>query len=517
MVYRATGRALHERVVRLQQEGKASREVTRHTVIRESRLRRPPILAMGILVMWLATVWTRGSTVLTPLIDFTGTNGLNPNCTLVQGTDGNFYGTAEIGGTNGVVPFGGYGTIFKMSPDSTVLWTISLDSTNGDTPEAALVEGKDGAFYGTAAFGGTRGGYGTIFRVTPSGTVTLLYSFCGGYNGSYPNAGLVQGPDGYLYGTTFYGGTNGLGTVYKVSTNGVFKSLYSFGAVVDANGNQLDGAQPFAGLAVGSDGTLYGVTEFGGTYVNENGDTDGILFKMTPDGVPTTLHVFTGGDDGRNPDSRPALGPDGNLYGTAGWGGQYDSGAYFRWTTNGVFTPLHVFPDVVSEGYHPNELVLGADGNFYTTANVGGEYAYGTVLRVSPTGAVTVLYAFGTLTDSHGNALDGQFPAAGVVLGTDGNLYGTAVMGGSADGGTVFRLSAPLPPLLTAPGQSGGTVSLRWSAVAGQTYQVQYKSSLTSATWSNLGSTNTATNGTAFAVDPDSPDAQRFYRVVLVP
>jgi len=183
----------------------------------------------------------QSSVVFTSLYSFAGINsGSIPMAALVQGSDCFFYGTTFNGGTNGV------GTVFKISSNGALTSLYSFTNGNeGANPQAGLVQGSDGNFYGTTE-AGAESGCGTVFKISTNGTLTKLYSFIGGNDGSGPVAGLVKDSDGYLYGTTSKGGTNGVGTVFKISTNGALTSLYSF-----TGGN--DGSEPVAGLVEGSD------------------------------------------------------------------------------------------------------------------------------------------------------------------------------------------------------------------------------------------------------------------------
>ena len=237
---------------------------------------------------------------LTSLYSFTGGNdGADPDAGLVQGSDGNFYGTTYDGGTNG-----GYGTVFKISTNGALTSLYSFTGGNdGADPNAGLVQGSDGNFYGTTYSGGTNDS-GTVFKISTNGALTSLYSFTDGNDGAYPYAGLVQGSDGNFYGTTDGGGTNGgYGTVFKISTNGALTSLYSF-----TGGN--DGAYPEAGLVQGSDGNFYGTT------MRRYGYGHGTVFKISTNGALTSLYSFTGGNDGASPQAGLVQGSDGNFYGT---------------------------------------------------------------------------------------------------------------------------------------------------------------------------------------------------------
>jgi uncharacterized repeat protein (TIGR03803 family) len=294
-------------------------------------LGRKPVLALLMRLhlaaaLVLAVFGAHASAVLTSLYSFTGTNaGGYPSAGLVQGSDGNFYGTTERGGTYGygtVFP-GGYGTVFRISTNGALTSLYSFPGGNdGAFPVGTLVHGSDGNFYGTTEARGTNG-YGTVFEISTNGALTSLYSFTGSNDGAFPWAGLVEGSDGNFYGTTEYGGTQpgiyGKGTVFKISTNGALTSLYSF-----TGGN--DGGNPYAGLVQGSDGNFYGTTVGGGT------NDYGTVFQISTNGALTSLYSFTGGDDGRWPYAGLAQGNDGSFYGTTEYGGQGGAGTVFRLT-----------------------------------------------------------------------------------------------------------------------------------------------------------------------------------------
>jgi uncharacterized repeat protein (TIGR03803 family) len=361
---------------------------------------------------------------LTNLYSFTGGNdGSQPYAGLVQGTDGDFFGTTYAGGTNG------NGTVFKISTNGALTSLYSFAGGNdGAFPQAGLAQGSDGKFHGTTYDGGTNGN-GTVFQIGTNGGLTSLYSFTGADDGANPQAGLVQGGDGNLYGTTSGGGMSGSGTVFKISTDGALTSLYSF-----TGGN--DGANLGAGLVQVSDGNFYGTTYDGGT----NGN--GTVFKITSNGALTSLYSFTGGNDGANPQAGLAQGSDGNFYGTTYDGGTNGYGTVFKISTNGALTNLYSFSSG-NDGANPYAgLVQGSDGNFYGTTEYGDTNDAGTVFKISTNGALTILYPF-----SGGN--DGAGPQAGLVKGTDGNFYGTTEYGGTNDVGTVFQI-----------GTNGGLTSL---------------------------------------------------------
>jgi uncharacterized repeat protein (TIGR03803 family) len=313
--------------------------------------------------------------------------GANPAATLVQGSDGNFYGTTTYGGTASGVYVPGPGTVFNITTNGVLTSLYSFyGGFNSANPQAGLVQGSDGNFYGTTRNGG---GYGTVFNITTNGTLTNLYSFTGTNDGANPSAGLVQGSDGNFYGTTAYGGTNGLGTVFKISTNDALASLYSFTGT-------NDGAHPQAGLVQGSDGNFYGTTAYGGT----NGA--GTVFRISTNGELASLYSFTGTNDGEYPIGGLVQGSDGNFYGTTESGGAHTNqygqglGTVFKISANGAFTSLYSFSGT-NDGANPEAaLVQGSDGNFYGTTEAGGTNNLGTVFRL------TILPVFQAVTLTNG-------------------------------------------------------------------------------------------------------------------
>ena len=255
------------------------------------------------------------SGTLTTLHSFDGSDGSAPFGALVQGRDGNFYGTTNAGGA------GGGGTVFKMTPTGvlTTLYNFCFQDScdHGSSPEAGLVQGRDGNFYGTTEFGGPfRPPVGTVFKITPSGTLTTLQDFTNG-NGAYPEAGLVQATDGNFYGTTRQGGPNGEGTVFKITSSGTLTTLYSFA------GYPSDGGYPVAALVQAIDGNFYGTTLGGGT------SSDGIIFKITPTGTLTILQTFDR-SNGSDPSGGLVQTIDGSFYGTTSQGGAIGLGTIFR-------------------------------------------------------------------------------------------------------------------------------------------------------------------------------------------
>jgi uncharacterized repeat protein (TIGR03803 family) len=262
-----------------------------------------------------------------------GRGGING---LTEATDGNFFGTTYYGGSGqGACSPGGQpgcGTLFKITPDGTLTTLYKFcaqpNCTDGSNPFANLVQGRDGSLYGLTTSGGTNcfpGGCGTIFKISLNGSLVTLHSF-DGTDGSMPTGGLIQAKDGNFYGTTESGGKSGGGTVFRITANGTLTTLYAFCLAT----NCTDGYGPNAGLgtlAEATDGSFYGTTAYGGTY---NGGT---VFRITPRGQLTTLHDFDG-TDGSGPWGSVIQATTGAFYGTTPYGGtQGGSGTIFTLST----------------------------------------------------------------------------------------------------------------------------------------------------------------------------------------
>jgi uncharacterized repeat protein (TIGR03803 family) len=251
----------------------------------------------------------------------------------------------------------------------------------------------------------------------------VLYSFTGiGGDGEYPIAGFIQDAAGNLYSTTYQGGAYGWGTVFEVDKIGNEKVLHSF--------NEGDGAYPGAGLAQDAAGNLYGTTTVGGAY------NQGTVFKVDKNGREKVLHSFSGtAGDGANPNASLVLDTAGNLYGTTTLGGAYGYGSVFVVIKSGGEKVLHSFAGFGGDGANPYaSLVLDTAGNLYGTTNGGGAYGYGTVFVVNKSGEEKVMYSFTGISG------DGANPYASLVRDAAGNLYGTTLLGGTYNYGTVFVL-----------------------------------------------------------------------------
>ena len=281
---------------------------------------------------------TPGNAALVTLQRFDLTDGANPRAGLVQASNGNFYGTTRAGGASG------YGTVFEITPSDELTTLFNFDGTDGGQPFAGLVQASNGRLYGTTYVGGANDG-GTIFEITPGGALTTLYSFChqtGCPDGAIPAAGLVQAKNGDLYGTAAAGGATNQGTVFKITPSGALTELYSFCHQRDCP----DGAKPYAALIQASDGNFYGTTSYGGS------SGAGTVFRITPGGALTTLHSFCsqiGCTDGLYPFAGLIQASDGNLYGTtSGEGDDSLHGTVFKITPSGTLTTLYSFAPIMA-------------------------------------------------------------------------------------------------------------------------------------------------------------------------
>ena len=387
----------------------------------------------------IATAIASPAQTLTTLHNFAGEpdDGKDPYAGLVQGSDGNFYGTTQNGGTNNK------GTVFQITSNGTLTILQSFAGSDGQEPTAGLVQGSDGNFYGTTSIAGSGGSGGTVFKISPGGSLTTLVTFDGEGGPEFPYSGVIQGSDGNFYGTTPQGGTHdGNGTVYKITPGGTVTTLHSFACT--------DGCTPEGGLVQGSDGNFYGTTRSGGT----DGFNYGTVFKITPSGTLTTVHTFEGSDGG-DPYGSLIQATDGNFYGTTSGAGSHGAGTVFKITSGGTLTTLYNFCPggyPCADGESPKAaLVEGSDGNFYGTTYLGGSDNVGTIFQITPSGSLTTLHSF--------NGGDGAGPEDGLVQGSDGDFYGTTSTGGASGDGTVFKLQLTYYTLTVSTSGEGTVTS----------------------------------------------------------
>ena len=432
----------------------------------------------------------------TTLHSFDVSDGYSPYYgTLVQGTDGNLYGTTTYGGTlNGNV--GGNGTVFKITRQGklTTLYDFCAQTNNGvcadgESAQAGVIQAANGKFYGTTAFGGNPygvggcinpDGCGTVFEMTPAGNLTTLYNFCSQANcadGASPEAaGLIQASNGNIYGATpLYADNNGAvngGTIFSIAPAGALSTLFNFCYHAPCP----PGITPNT-MVQAPNGALYGTAAAGGAY------KEGTFFVIGPNGKFTTLHSFNGLSEGADPGA-VVSGNDGNFYGTTGNGGANFYGTVFKITPAGQVTTLYNFcaqPGCADGAYPIAGLVQGSDGNFYGITVEGGNTAAcadfrdngcGTIFEITPAGQFTSIYRFCSQT----NCPDGVAPLAGLTQGTDGSFYGTSAFGGiynatCSDGcGIVFGISTGLGEFVKSNpslGRAGSKINILGNGLNG--------------------------------------------------
>ena len=380
---------------------------------------------------------------------------------LLLGTDGNIYMISSLGGL-------AYGAIAKVAPDGTLTVVHALATGDeGYNAYAGLMQASDGNFYGTTYFGGTEGS-GTIFKMTPDGTYTVLRSL--GLNkqdASLAYGGLVQGPDGNLFGTTLRGGVNDKGTVFRISTSGDFSILYSFAG--------SDGENPEGTLIVGADGNLYGTTLQGGD------NNRGLIFRISTSGSLTKLYSFASlgnfntlglatNATGANPRAGLLLAADGNYYGTAYQGGPNGYGTVFKMTPAGAVTLVHAFGGPpFGSGFPLSAVTQDAVGNLYGTTESGGYLNQGTAWRIDTAGQYSLLQSFS------GSLLDGSKPY-GTLLVVGSSLYGATFSDSVSGAGAIFKLdlgtSGVLPVEFSVSATDidvGASTTLTWSSPTAST------------------------------------------------
>lgn len=448
------------------------------------------LLVACVLMGWSVVPIQAQDLGFTSIYSFVSDKATRPYCGVVQGRDGTLYGTTAYGGAyqNGVV--------YRINPDGSgyrMLYSFA-GGTDGINPQTSLIQGQDGALYGTTGWGGLFN-EGTLFKINPDGSgYQVVYSFLGGNDGANPQASLLQGQDGALYGAATNGGVSHKGTLFKINPDGTgFQVVYSFTGSNDGSASN-DGTNPVANLIQGNDAALYGTTANGGT------SGIGTVFKIRPDGTGfQTLYSFTGINDGGNPTTGLIQGADGGLYGTSqrprslgivqGMGAvfyiktdgsgfrtvytfsasdliglfqggtlgsivqgkdgalygtvQYvdtsyrNAGDVFKVNSDGSgFQMLHYFnSSSPSDGSGPNNIIQGQDGAFYGTNAFNGAFGSGTIFKVSSDGSsFQTIYGFGS-------ASDGANPTSNLLQGKDGALYGTTTGDNTPGNGTVFKVN----------------------------------------------------------------------------
>ena len=369
-----------------------------------------------------------------------------------QGRDGLLYSTISNDGTKNV------GTVFNITTAGQLNTIYSFcpltGCADGASPLGGVTLGFDGNFYGTTQGGGSHGA-GTVFKVTPTGTLTTLWNFANGTDDSVPFYTTLQGQDGNMYGVSAAQYNGQYGAFFKVSAAGVFKALKDFAYTNGANPNLP---------TQGTDGNFYGTAQGGGDPTCKCG----VVYKATAAGAITVLHNFKGyPTDGYRPLAVLVQGYDGNFYGTTYQGGAKNFGSVFKITPSGTFTLLYSFGSVAGDGLKPiTGLTLGTDGNFYGTTGNGGTKNFGSLYKITPAGSESVLYSFCSVSCN-----DGFAPATPLVLHTDGKFYGNT--NGNSLGGSVFYSFdvgfKPLVDLVTWSAKVGKTVEILGQGFTGTT------------------------------------------------
>jgi uncharacterized repeat protein (TIGR03803 family) len=435
--------------------------------------------AVGVLALCAWAPFALHAQTFTTLVRFDVTDGSLPNG-LIQSIEGDIYGTTSSGGATN------YGTLFKMDPGGalTPLYNFCPQGSIASCPNGAypneLIQDGQGNFYGSSSNGGTSYNGGSIFKTTPGGSITTIYTFACPQTTTCPQgagpSALVAGPGGSFYGTTYEGGAQiDGGTVFKITPSGALTTLHNF---CPPETSCADGDQP-NGLVLAPNGDFYGTTVSGGS---GGAYGPGTVFKITPAGKLTTIYSFTCTQvsvcpDGARPTAPLFLATDGNFYGTTSSGGTYGAGTVFKITSTGVLTSLYSFcaQSGCPDGSAPSGgLAQGTDGNLYGTTPYGGAYANnfvgGTIFQITPGGTLTTLHSF--CSDAP-NCTDGENPASGLIQDTDGDFYGTTVSGGGLySAGTVFSLAVGLGPfvkLQPASGKVGASAEILGSNLSGAT------------------------------------------------
>lgn len=420
-------------------------------------------IACLVAVFCVAAAVAASAQTFTTLVKFNGTpQPANPT-QLVAGIDGNIYGVTQAGGTNGTSSTGG--TLFRMTPAGRVSVLYSFcalaNCADGSTPNG-LIQTANGKFFGTTALGGASDaavcanigiGCGTFFAIGPGQPLTTVYSFCSQTNcndGFFPwGAPLAVGRNGNIYGTTKFGGDLngdnncawGCGTIFDITPTGTLTTLHVFCSTPTCpEGSGGNGLTRF------SDGNFYGAT-----LDSLSGNVGGALYKITPGGDLTVLHRFDPEGNGQAA-TPPVQAADGSVYGTVFYGGKYGAGFFYK-KVGGKLTTLYDFCSLpnCADGGGPNQVIQGSDGNFYGTTTGGGtstnpecaKAPCGTVFQITPTGTLTTLHSFCSET----NCADGRFPQGALIQATSEIFYGAASYGGASSKcggngcGTIFSLS----------------------------------------------------------------------------
>ena len=388
-----------------------------------------------VFALWILTATMAHAQTETVLYSFSPVDGTDSDypSALIMDKLGNLYGTT---GTGAGISYG-FGTVFELTPAGveTTLYTFTNSNGDGGDPVAGVIMDNEGNFYGTTSNGGSYG-YGTVFKLTPAGVETPIYSFTANGDGANPWGGLVVDKKGNIYGTTRNGGVNDGGAVFRLTRprkGGSWSETVLYNFLSQAG----DGRQPYVGVIIDKLGNLYGTTEYGGL----TGQCCGTVYELMPSGqswTEKTLHAFSDTPDGAYTYAGVVMDKMGNLYGVTYWGGAYGFGAVYQITPGGAETVLYSFTNSNGDGANPvYGPILGKKGYLYGTTYYGGKYGYGAVYELIPSGGSwkeKILWSFS-------GQPDGANPTASMTLDKHGNLYGTTRYGGSNGYGTVYKIA----------------------------------------------------------------------------
>lgn len=400
--------------------GREDREKTANAQCLTCRMRKTHARFFGLILLCMASASMSFAQTFNTVFTFSNSGGLGGPTALVQGADGNLWGTSD----------GGCGNAFFLTLAGALTTTFTFDCTNGSHPLFLLL-GADGNYYGTTFYGGVDDD-GVIFKLIPPGSVSVGHQF-DGTDGFEPE-GMIQAAGGNFYGATLSGGSLGNGVLFKLTPGGTFSIFHDFLGT--------DGSGPSIPVQ-GADGNFYGTTYGGGAY------GEGTVYKITPAGVLIVLYSFGAtSSDGLMPFNSLTLASDGDFYGTTPYGGPgglaHGNGTLFKITPTGTFTNLHNF-NGTDGSFVGGGLVQATDGYIYGTAIKGGANGIGTVFRTAASGGINTVYAF--------SAGDGSNPY-GLIQDTNGAFYGITNPT-SSNAGTVFSLSVGLAPFVTTVQTNG--------------------------------------------------------------
>ncbi|MCF7668583.1 MAG: hypothetical protein K9N48_02280 [Verrucomicrobia bacterium] len=446
------------------------------------------IYIIAVYILLMLGYNANAGVIITNLVSFSGTNAAIPGAAPIQGKDGSYYGVTVFGG-----PHQHQGTVYRITSDGMFEYIAYFDGLKGRYPHKMLLEGIDNKFYGVTAEGGDHN-MGVIFNVTTNGIIKRMLSFTGTNSPNYgnnPSSSLINGENGYLYGTTREGGKYNMGTIYRITMDGIFESLVSFDGT---NGNV-----PIGRLVLGENRYFYGTTA---GQCENNTNAKGNVYRMSHDGTISTICYFNGAN-GNIPNEGLTSDGNGNYYGTTRLGGKYDMGTVYKITNKGEFSTVASFNG--NNGRQPHGMLTHAwDGNYYGIS-VGRAFDETEVYKVTPDGIIEVIVY-----------IDGTAMSHTFTLSSDGNMYGAASHGGIYGKGCIYKMSIPIAPIFKSLSKIEKSVIMTWKSVTGQKYILQECLNMGQNTWTDATGIITATNGHISVSQSIDNDSSRYYRVKML-